>query len=297
LTLIPVVINPTAGDGRLLRRRHELAQAARDCGVELEWWLTERPGQGAQLARRAAADGSPLVLAWGGDGTYNEVARGLLGSATAMGVLPGGSTSVLAYELAVPRPEAKALVSLLHGADRPMRVGHSDHDDVVLLMLSAGVDALVVEEAFRRRRRNTGKIGIALQAVRELARRRPLPRLRVRTEGGTIEGGWVIVGNARCYAGPFRATPAADPFEPGFEVVVHTAVGRPPAVGFALTLALGRHLRRPDVLRKRCERVIVEPAAGSDRLPYQVDGDPIMALPVTLEVDPRPLLVRLPATT
>jgi hypothetical protein len=103
------------------------------------------------------------VLAQGGDGTYNEVARGLLGSATAMGVLPGGSTSVLAYELAVPRPEAKALVSLLRGADRPMRVGHSDHDDVVLLMLSAGVDALVVEEAFRRRRRNTGKIGIAVK--------------------------------------------------------------------------------------------------------------------------------------
>jgi diacylglycerol kinase family enzyme len=43
--------------------------------------------------------------------------------------------------------------------------------------------------------------------------------------------------------------------------------------------------------------VTVEPAAGSDRLPYQVDGDPVMALPVTLEVDPRPLLVRLPETT
>ena len=297
MTLIPVVINPTAGGGRLLRRRHELAQAARDCGVELEWWLTERPGQGAQLARRAAADGSPLVLAWGGDGTYNEVARGLLGSATAMGVLPGGSTSVLAYELAVPRPASRAIGPLLRGADRPMRVGRSDHDDVVLLMLSAGVDALVVEEAFRRRRRNTGKIGIAVQVAREVARRRPLPRLRVRTEGRAVDGGWVIVGNARCYGGPLRATPGANPFEPGFEVVVQTGVGRPPAAGFALALAFGRHLQRPDVVRQHSGRVTVEPATGSDRLPYQVDGDPVMALPVTLEVDPRPLLVRLPATT
>jgi diacylglycerol kinase family enzyme len=37
--------------------------------------------------------------------------------------------------------------------------------------------------------------------------------------------------------------------------------------------------------------------AGEAQLPYQVDGDPILALPVTVEVDPRPLLVRLPATS
>ena len=107
----------------------------------------------------------------------------------------------------------------------------------------------------------------------------------------------MIVGNARCYGGPLRATPGANPFEPGFEVVVQTGVGRPPAAGFALALAFGRHLRRRDVRRQLCDRVVIEPVADGAQLPYQVDGDPVMALPVTLEVDPRPLLVRLPATT
>jgi diacylglycerol kinase (ATP) len=294
LTSIPVILNPTAGGGRLLRHKLELSAVARGRGVELEWWLTEQQGHGEQLARRAAAEGHHLVLAWGGDGTYNEVARGLVGSATAMGALPGGSTSVLAYEFGVPRPAPRALDSLLRGADRAMRVGRSDRGDLVLLMLSAGVDAVIVEEAFRKRRRNDGKTGIAVQTVRELMRRRPLPRLRVRTEGGAIEGGWAIVGNARCYGGPFRATPGADPFAPGFEVVVQTTVGRPSAAGFALALGLGRHLRRSDVVRQHCERVVIEPVAAGAQLPYQVDGDPIMALPVTLEIDPRPLLIRVP---
>jgi diacylglycerol kinase family enzyme len=111
-----------------------------------------------------------------------------------------------------------------------------------------------------------------------------------------IEGGWAIVGNAGCYGGPLRATPGADPFEPGFELVVQTAVGRPQAIGFALALVLGRHLRRSDVVRRRCERVVLEPAVDGAQLPYQFDGDPILALPVTLEVDPRPLLIRVPAT-
>jgi diacylglycerol kinase family enzyme len=214
-----------------------------------------------------------------------------------MGVLAGGSTSVLAYELGVPRPASRAIGPLLRGGDRPMRVGRSNRDDVVLLMLSAGVDAVVVEEAFRRRRHNDGKTGIALQAVRELLLLRPLPRVRVRTAAGVVEGGWAIVGNARCYGGPIRATPNADPFAPGFEVVVQTAVGRPSAAAFALALGLGRHLRRRDVRRQLCDRVVIEPVADGDQLPYQVDGDPVMALPVTLEVDPRPLLVRLPATS
>jgi diacylglycerol kinase family enzyme len=293
LTSIPVIVNPTAGGGRLLRRQGELSAAARSLDVELSWWLTGQRGHGEELARRAADAGHPLVLAWGGDGTYNEVARGLVGSATAMGVLPGGTTSVFAYELAVPRPAPRALEPLLGGHDRAMSVGRSDRGDLVLMMLSSGVDALVVEEAFRRRFFR-GKAGIAVQAARELVRRRPLPRVRVRADGSTLEVGWVVVGNARCYGGRFRATPGADPFEPGFELVAQTRVGRVPAIGFVLALALGRHLGRRDVVRRRCRRVVLEAAVDGAQLPYQVDGDPILALPVTLEVDPRTLLIRVP---
>ena len=52
-----------------------------------------------------------------------------------MGVLPGGTTSVLAYELGVPRPSSRAVTALLKGEDRAMRVGRSDRGDLVLLML------------------------------------------------------------------------------------------------------------------------------------------------------------------
>jgi diacylglycerol kinase (ATP) len=294
LSSVPVVLNPTAGGGRLLRQRSELAAVAHRCDVELEWWLTERRGHGEELARRAADEGRPLLLAWGGDGTYNEVARGLLGSATAMGVVPGGTTSVLAYELAVPRPGAAAIGPLLTGRDRPMHVGRSDRGDLVLLMLSAGPDAIVVEEAFRRRTRNDGKVGIAMQAVRELLGRHPLPRLRVVADDAELEAGWVIVGNSACYGGKVRATPGADPFVPGFEMVAQKRCGRRAALAFGADLVRGHHVVREDVVRRFARRVVIEPAEPGLRVPYQVDGDPIMALPVTVEVDPRTLLVRLP---
>ncbi len=295
MTAIPVILNPTAGGGRLLRLRPELDSAALRLGVELEFWLTERRGHGEELARKAVREGRPLVLAWGGDGTYNEVARGLLGSHSSLGVLPGGTTSVLAYEFGIPRPAPRALEALLEGADRAMRVGASDGDDLVLLMLSCGPDSVVVSDAIDRRTGNyKGKTGIAVQAIRELVSGRPLPRLRVRSGEKSVDGGWVIVGNSRCFGGPYRATPDADPFAPAFEVVVHQGTGRAAAVGFALGIPLGRHVKRRDVIRFGCDQVTIEPIPGDCRIPYQVDGDPIGNLPVSLEVDPRNLNVRLP---
>src|SRR5688500_20375231 len=57
---------------------------------------TSRRGHATRLAQGAAADGVDCVVVLGGDGTLNEAANGLAGSATALGVLPGGSTHVVA---------------------------------------------------------------------------------------------------------------------------------------------------------------------------------------------------------
>lgn len=291
---IPVIFNPTAGGGRLLRSRPALERVATERGKSLQWWQTRGPGHAAELAARAAAGGVPLVLAFGGDGTYNEVARGLLGSPTALGVLPGGTTSVLCYELAVPRPPDVALASLLRGGDRPARVGRTDRGQVFLLMLSAGPDALLLERLQPTLKRLGGRLGVALQAVLELASRSALPTLRARWEGGSTEGGWAILGKARSYAGPFPGSPGADPFAASLELVLQRAIGRWAAMRFAAGIPSGRHVGGEGVLREQVARVTLEAAGSTGPVPFQVDGDFAGHLPVEVDVDPRLLLVRLP---
>lgn len=290
---IPVIVNPTAGGGRLLRSFMELDAAAYHCGFRLSWRYTEHRGHGTELAREAADEGHRLVLAYGGDGTYNEVARGLLGSDTALGVLPGGTTSVLAYELGIPRPAARALAALAIGRDRAMRIGRTDHDEIFLLMLSSGPDVVVLEH-LRPALKKIGRGGVALQAVRELFCRRAMPELTVSTAGVTVTGGWAIIGTSRCYGGPYHATPDADPFAPSFEVVVQRAVGRRAAIPFALGMPFGRHVRRSDVWRAIVDGVELTVAAGPEPVRYQLDGDLAGELPVRATIDPHPLLVRLP---
>jgi diacylglycerol kinase family enzyme len=293
LRAIPIIVNPTAGGGRLLRSFMELDVAAHHCGVSLDWWHTEERGHGIELAQKAARDDHPLVLAYGGDGTYNEVGQGLLGSNTALGVLPGGTTSVLAYEFDIPRPAPRALEALLDGRDRAMRVGRTDRGEIFLLMLSSGPDVVVLE-SLSSEIKKIGRAGVALQALRELVRFRAMPGLRVTVGGTTLTGGWAIVGTARSYAGPYHATPAADPFAPTFEVVVQRSVGRRAAIPFALGMPFGRHVGRRDVWRGIVDSVELEPVEGSPTIRYQLDGDLAGELPVTATIDPEMLLVRLP---
>ncbi len=289
---IPIIVNPTAGGGRLLRSFRDLDAAAHNSGVTLDWRHTEHAGHGAELAREAAARGFPLVFAYGGDGTYNEVACGLLGTDTALGVLPGGTTSVLAYEFGIPRPASLAIEALIVGRDRAMRVGRTDQGEIFLLMVSSGPDVVVLENLDGGLKK-IGRAGVALQALRELARFRSLPTFEITAGGTTSQAGWAIVGTSRCYAGPYHATPGANPFAPTFEMVVQRAVGRRAAIPFALGMPLGRHLRRRDVWRAIVDEVEFRPL-GDRPIRYQLDGDLAGELPVRAWIDPESLLVRLP---
>ncbi len=289
---IPIIVNPTAGGGRLLRSSMDLDAAADHCGVTLDWRHTKHPGHGTVLACRAVEEGCPLVFAYGGDGTYNEVARGLLGSDTALGILPGGTTSVLAYEFDIPRPAARAVEALIVGRDRPMRVGRTDRGEIFLLMISAGPDVVVLEN-LNPDLKKIGRPGVALQAVRELLRLKRLPTFEVVAGAAAFQSGWAIVGTSRCYGGPYHATPEANPFAPTLQVVAQRSVGRRAAIPFALGMPLGRHVTRRDVWSEIVEEVELRPV-GDTRVRYQLDGDLCGELPVRATIDPESLLVRVP---
>ncbi len=291
---IPVVFNPTAGGGRAQRLRAKLEEAAKNSDVALDWWATGAPGHAVELAAEAAGQGHTLVLAFGGDGTYNEVARGLLGTETSMGVVPVGTTSVLAYEFGIPRPVDMSLEVLLGGVDRVMRVGVTDQDDIIVLMLSAGPDSLVLENLLPQLKPLGGRVGVVLQVLIELIRPSPMPALKAVVGDRSIGCGWAIVGKSRCFAGPFEACPDADPFVPSFQMVVNRKRTRISALVFAAALARGTHLSRPGVECCGLDTVRLEGVNDSSPIPYQVDGDFKGHLPVEISIHPKPLIVRMP---
>ena len=292
MSRLPVVVNPAArgGRGRVPRELIERTASAR--GLHVEWWETTGPGHAGELAAKAARDGIPALAVWGGDGTYNEASRGLVGTETALLALPGGTTSVLAYELGIPREPQAALLAQLDGERRAMAIARTDHGQIFLLMLSVGPDAVILTNIPQALKQRAGKFGIGLQACREFVRGR-FPRFSVATNGTAVHASWCIVGKSHSYGGPWAATPAADPFALDLDVVTLTRHGRAAVVPFFFAIRSGRHLGMAGVRRASCREVVLE----GDGVPYQLDGDPAGFLPVTARSAGDRLWVLVPGTS
>ena len=154
---IRAVLNPRAG--LAARPALEALRVGRPSWPEVEVRQTEGPGHARELAREAAGGGFDLVLAVGGDGTANETATGLLGSPTALGLVPMGSGNGLARTLRIPlRQPAEALAVLEGAVRRRMDVG-SVNGQPFLNVSGAGFDA-AIGVAFHARGRRGARRGI-----------------------------------------------------------------------------------------------------------------------------------------
>jgi YegS/Rv2252/BmrU family lipid kinase len=113
---IRFIINPTSGPKSSVDVATRIQLLLDHQRYDHEIIYTEYAGHAPELASDAAAKGSAIVVAVGGDGTVNEVARGLLNTDTAMAVLPKGSGNGLARHMKIPMG--------LDGALRVLNQGH-----------------------------------------------------------------------------------------------------------------------------------------------------------------------------
>lgn len=103
------IINPKSGTGSKDSIPALLSEAFATTDIDLFLTYTKRPGHAYELAQEAASAGYDRVIAVGGDGTVNEVARGLLNSDTALAIIPKGSGNGLARALEIPMGSNKAV--------------------------------------------------------------------------------------------------------------------------------------------------------------------------------------------
>ena len=167
---------------------------------------TEARDHATELCRQAADEGYDVVVAFGGDGTVNEAANGLIGSDTPLCCLPGGRANVYCRMLGIPTDVVDAAEHLLGMAHdwNPRRVDVGRVNQRHFLFSSGvGLDASVVEvvDAHPRLKARLGEWYYTWAAVKTFNRRyliRP-PRLRAELGDDTVDGVTAIVQNAHPY--------------------------------------------------------------------------------------------------
>ena len=274
-----IIYNPIAG-----RRRIAMLWRVVDVlianGLQPRIAETQSVGHAIRLAREAANANERIVVAAGGDGTIAEVAAGLLGSGSSLGIIPLGTANVLSHELGLSRHSEALAAALAFGRTRTLWPGVAegpDGDRVFVQMLGVGLDAQVVHRVSHRLKRAIGRQAYTLQTLREIGRYDYLP-VRVSLDGVATEAASVVVSKGRFYGGAYTLAPAACSSEPGFSVALFRHSGARAAIGYGAALVLDRLGRAHSLELVRAQRIEIFGVTQ----PAQADGDPAGMTPIAI---------------
>lgn len=297
-----VIVNPYATTVSA-RLKHLVVYALRG-RYEVDSVETQARNHATELCREAAQEGYDVVCAFGGDGTFNEVANGLAGSQTPMTCLPGGSTNVFCRILGIPNDVVDATEHLLAMADawepRAIDLGVVN-DRRFLFTAGVGLDASVTRrvDARPRLKARFGPWFYATAAIGAVNREYTVHprRLAVEVDGAVHEGLTAIFQNTKPYT-YFAKRPVDLAEDVALDsgtlagVVLRRAspVDVPTIAWRALTRA--RIVRHRQVCSFSGATEAVVRSLDDRPLPLQVDGDYLGELPeIVVRVEPGALRV------
>ncbi len=138
------ILNPISGLHKNKKNIEDIIvrEFSQHATVDFQIQYTEFPGHASQLAKTAAEQNVNVVVAVGGDGTMNEVASGLVGTETALGLIPQGSGNGYARSLKIPLKVLSALHTLIYGKIKKVDVGKVN-DYYFFGVAGVGFDAFI----------------------------------------------------------------------------------------------------------------------------------------------------------
>jgi diacylglycerol kinase (ATP) len=266
-----------------------LRELMRRAGLGDELIVAATPEEVSAHASDAARSGHRLVVAAGGDGTVGLVATQLLGSDTALAILPFGSVMNIARSLALPRDQERAADVISDGAVRTIDVGEV-HGRPFFETASVGMNAAMFHaaESFDR-----GDWTAILRTVWVAIRYRPARMLialddrRIRTRALMV-----TVSNGPYTGAGMTVAPDARLDDGRLDVRVFRRFSKVRLLRHLASIAFGRYRYAPEVDSYRSRTVRID---GARPLPARADGCDLGTTPVEFAVRPRALRVIVPS--
>lgn len=290
---IPIIINPAANSTKASAQMERI----RNLQPTPEIHVTEGIGSAREIAARLAAEGHPIVVAAGGDGTVNEVVNGLTShhlsvpdpaKHTTLGILPVGTMNVMAYEMGLPGRNLEACWDIIHtGATREIDLWQAN-EQYFAQLAGVGFDAEIVQQTPWEMKRRFGPLSYVMTAARILGQEAPV--LSVEIEGRPpLFGSVVLLGNGRHYGGPVPVFRDASNTDGLLDVLILHQ--RRPLEAFQFLAALVatgyQECNDIDYLQVKSLKVTSEQI-----VPYELDGELGQNTPVEIKLAPFKLKVR-----
>lgn len=273
--------NPIAGGGAL-KKIKKAEKILKTKGILVETLLTKSRGDAERFAEQIKknSSGNRLVIAAGGDGTYNEVVNGLAFSETPMAILPMGTTSVLAKELKIPDNIERAIDIALKGDVQRIHLGRIKNQEkqrFFILMAGIGFDGKAVFGVDSEKKKYFKKIAYILSGIKTLLSYAP-EELQI-SNSYTKKAYSVVVCKASCYGGPFKLAPDVNLRKPYFYTFLSKTRSKLGLSIQILGVLFGKHIKMKNTDYFKTEILKITGDAH-----VQIDGDYFGKTPVEIEL-------------
>jgi diacylglycerol kinase (ATP) len=307
-----LIVNPACGARSAARGLPRVLDMVEQVLGDVVIRYTAHRGHARELAFEAAREGYPLIVAVGGDGTFSEVANGVLAATglavgPAVGLINVGTGGDFRRSLGIDEGFERCIAALASGRERVIDVGQASFrgpdgglvEHYFVNVLSAGLGGWVDRYIDTMPAFLGGRIGYYLAALRAVivSKEQPLlARIAWQEEWREeiIPAYLVAICNGRWFGGGMDVAPMALPDDGRLEVVTITAPNKPYLADRVRGVYTGRHLEEPTVHHFPCQRIELRlDDEGAERhFLLDVDGEALGSLPLVVQVAPRRLRVR-----
>ena len=298
------VVNPASANGSTGRRWAEIAHRAARAGLEGEALISTRPGEVTDLTARAVAAGARLVVAVGGDGTVFEAVNGLLREGPSpeveLAIVPRGTGTDFVRTFGIPSDLDRALALARDGAIRTIDAGKATYvawdgspaEAFFSNFGGAGISGAIARRANATSKAMGGRLSFMWATLAVFAGWKST-ELTVRADEEERAGRMfeVLATIGEYAAGGMRVTPDAAPDDGLFDVLLIGDVTKADFVRTFPKIYRGRHVSHPKIDVLRAATVTIEAA---EPLPVALDGEQPGTTPVTFEIVPQALRLRVP---
>jgi diacylglycerol kinase (ATP) len=303
-----IIYNPSAGNRFVRGELRQATEFITSAGWEVVATRRTRGRSDATTyAREAAAEGYDVVLVAGGDGTIAETIDGLVGTETALAILPSGTGNVMARQLNLPIPSALQTGALLQAARlnlkgqvRSVDVGRMSFpagnvpERHFICWAGVGFDAEFNQQFNRdrafKRRMGPGAMAVAMYfTLRDFAGTGAV----VRVDGQIVSRRLLMLSasNIQIYGIVFKMAPEALLDDGLLDIICFQGSHPVRMIGHLGEMLFKQHVHDPRVDIFQARRVEVTTARP---LPVHVDGDCIGETPIVIDVVPRGLKLVVP---
>ncbi len=295
-----LILNPTSGASTLAQHQEapenneeQILAALRTYDIEPEVHYTTLEDAGNGPARQAAEEGADIVIAAGGDGTLHAVASALIGTNSALGIIPMGTMNNIARSLRIPENIEEACAIIAHGVTQRIDVGKIN-EHIFLEVAGIGIEAALfpsAEEIKSSGWRST--IQGVFNGLATLFDFRPT-RFAVSFDGWRIRrfsGLQISICNSPYYGARLQFAPNAVMDDGFLDVLIYKNFSKFAYIRHAISISQGQRALALKVTQRKVKTVRVR---ALQPVPIHADGVPKGNTPADITIEPGALRVRVP---